>query len=644
VGIGAVGHAGLNAMSVVVTVAPQDSAPGSPAAHDVYVPSDAEEPTRIDRLEAIIEINRSLASTLDADALTHQILREAIRIIPAADAGVLLLYDLDRERLVVRHAIGFGPSIYKIELAPGESLTGRAFQQRRSVLYQTREALAPQQDLDPASHRLLTDAAGGTEYPHSALVAPLLTTDGPIGAMIVENFSTPRVFNQFDLRLFEGLAQGAAIAMVNARLFASERAARMRLEAVNQLVSEQRDQLERRVQVQEALADIVREGLSADALVARLARMCGAGVFLCDSLRTIRTAQPSTDALTLREIDDEQLIAATVNEAEATRSPQRAELGAGRVLLVAPIPGGSEILGFLCALFTDTGPDEVHAAAVSSAAHIAATELAEQRAREEGRIRAQADTLELLMRGVAPGGAEGPFLLAVGRLQHPAHTGVDHRRLRALLTCTQRELGDGRTGGDPLLAATVREHHVVLVWTCPDDETSVLRRLRAATQRFAQLDPAWQASFVVSDAIDTVAGFADVLAEARLIAELHQRVRDAHSVRSVRSLGAYRLILRSAKASDVLRLCEDTLGAVLHYDRERGTSMLQTLRAYLDHGGATKAAAGALSVHPHTVQYRLGRLEELSGLRLSAPQDRLTLELCLRILDSAALSDALGRQ
>jgi purine catabolism regulator len=82
---------------------------------------------------------------------------------------------------------------------------------------------------------------------------------------------------------------------------------------------------------------------------------------------------------------------------------------------------------------------------------------------------------------------------------------------------------------------------------------------------------------------------------------------------------------------------------VLRSDRDRGTAMVPTLRAYLDHAGATKAAARALSVHRHTVQYRLGRLEALSGLRPSAPQERLTLELCLRILDSAALSDTLGR-
>ncbi|MEN3298005.1 MAG: hypothetical protein V7633_63, partial [Pseudonocardia sp.] len=59
-------------MSVVLSVAPDGRAQRSPAEHDDPVPSDAEEPTRIDRLEAIIEINRSLASTLDADAVTHR--------------------------------------------------------------------------------------------------------------------------------------------------------------------------------------------------------------------------------------------------------------------------------------------------------------------------------------------------------------------------------------------------------------------------------------------------------------------------------------------------------------------------------------------------------------------------------------------
>jgi DNA-binding PucR family transcriptional regulator len=40
-------------------------------------------------------------------------------------------------------------------------------------------------------------------------------------------------------------------------------------------------------------------------------------------------------------------------------------------------------------------------------------------------------------------------------------------------------------------------------------------------------------------------------------------------------------------------------------------------------------------VHVHTVQYRLSRLEELTGLSLRNAEERLTLELALRILDLA---------
>jgi carbohydrate diacid regulator len=46
-------------------------------------------------------------------------------------------------------------------------------------------------------------------------------------------------------------------------------------------------------------------------------------------------------------------------------------------------------------------------------------------------------------------------------------------------------------------------------------------------------------------------------------------------------------------------------------------------------------AARELRVHVHTVKYRLTKLEEMTGLSLRNTEDRLTLELALRILDLA---------
>jgi len=73
-----------------------------------------------------------------------------------------------------------------------------------------------------------------------------------------------------------------------------------------------------------------------------------------------------------------------------------------------------------------------------------------------------------------------------------------------------------------------------------------------------------------------------------------------------------------------------TVGTVQAYDARRRTDLLLTLEVWAAEGGSPTAAAERLHVHPHTVTYRLGRIEELTGLSLSAPDDRLQLLLGLR--------------
>ena len=68
-------------------------------------------------------------------------------------------------------------------------------------------------------------------------------------------------------------------------------------------------------------------------------------------------------------------------------------------------------------------------------------------------------------------------------------------------------------------------------------------------------------------------------------------------------------------------------------DRKRKGRLISTLRTYLEKGSSLSLAAQALGVHVHTVQYRLNKLEELTQLNHRNAEDRLTLELALRVLD-----------
>jgi sugar diacid utilization regulator len=78
-----------------------------------------------------------------------------------------------------------------------------------------------------------------------------------------------------------------------------------------------------------------------------------------------------------------------------------------------------------------------------------------------------------------------------------------------------------------------------------------------------------------------------------------------------------------------------TLGKLEHvvaHDAKHGTEYRRTLRAYLDSFGDVAQAAAKISVHPNTFRYRMRRLVELFDLELANSEERLVIELQLRLL------------
>ncbi|MFF8191680.1 PucR family transcriptional regulator [Streptomyces bobili] len=70
-----------------------------------------------------------------------------------------------------------------------------------------------------------------------------------------------------------------------------------------------------------------------------------------------------------------------------------------------------------------------------------------------------------------------------------------------------------------------------------------------------------------------------------------------------------------------------------------GGTMVETLRAYLDHFGHVPDTARALGVHANSLRHRISRLTEVSGLDLRSPDARLLAQLQLRLLGRAAVRE-----
>ncbi|MEA9985151.1 PucR family transcriptional regulator [Subtercola sp. RTI3] len=76
------------------------------------------------------------------------------------------------------------------------------------------------------------------------------------------------------------------------------------------------------------------------------------------------------------------------------------------------------------------------------------------------------------------------------------------------------------------------------------------------------------------------------------------------------------------------------LRPLVEYDAKHGAAFVETLRVFLNTGGAWQEAARSLHLHPNTLRYRIARIEELTGRDVSSMDDRVDLYLALACLST----------
>jgi DNA-binding PucR family transcriptional regulator len=109
--------------------------------------------------------------------------------------------------------------------------------------------------------------------------------------------------------------------------------------------------------------------------------------------------------------------------------------------------------------------------------------------------------------------------------------------------------------------------------------------------------------------------------------------RDIDSrIHSFVALGVQRMLFAlSQEGPETFRDFEESvIGPVIYYDKEHGTQLLETLRAYMECDGNVQEVAGLLHVHKHTVRYRLRRITELTGLDVARFEDAAQLYRAVR--------------
>lgn len=97
-------------------------------------------------------------------------------------------------------------------------------------------------------------------------------------------------------------------------------------------------------------------------------------------------------------------------------------------------------------------------------------------------------------------------------------------------------------------------------------------------------------------------------------------------------LGIFKILSQDFLLNELDDFYKTTLKKLVEYDNKKSTELLKTLEAYFEYNGNLTRMSENLFTHYNTILYRINRIEEITGMKLSDPNDRLNLEIALKIM------------
>ncbi len=153
--------------------------------------------------EALADVVHAVGESLRIDRVLPLILRHAAALLRTDGATIALLRG---DTLEVTAGLGAGKSLEGTRLALNGSMAGRAVRTGTSII---------RDDVHNDPDTFMPSAAAARI--RNAIVVPLLSVQGPVGALSVFNRNAP--FLVEDAELLQRLADQVSVAVVNARLF-----------------------------------------------------------------------------------------------------------------------------------------------------------------------------------------------------------------------------------------------------------------------------------------------------------------------------------------------------------------------------------------------------------------------------------------
>jgi signal transduction histidine kinase len=164
---------------------------------------------RVQQMEAVRVVTLEIGRELDLTSLLGLIIERAITLVEAAQAGAIYLWDEQTQLLIPQAWHGRGTWMQNIRFKLGEGIVGTVAQQRSGLI------------VNDYQHSPYKRSPFAELFRATAMIGePLIYRDRLVGAISLDNQGSTQPFSEEDQELLALFAAQAAIAILNARLFA----------------------------------------------------------------------------------------------------------------------------------------------------------------------------------------------------------------------------------------------------------------------------------------------------------------------------------------------------------------------------------------------------------------------------------------
>ncbi|KMM38994.1 helix-turn-helix domain-containing protein [Guptibacillus hwajinpoensis] len=597
------------------------------------------------QLHLLMQVSTIFNSSLDFYSVIQSVIEEAVSAIDAADGGVLFLYDRNSKSLKVAASYGFRKkTVNEVMLKSGESMTGMAFAQEKTLHFQTSKEVAHAMDTMSVQNAKLYKQSA-EERPLSTICIPIIQDNVCTGVIVLDRFKQEKPFTEDDIRLVEAISSQAAIALENADLYRNKEISLEKVQRFNQTIIHQNEGLSKSVETHQALSDIGMEESSFGEICTYLGNAIGKAVMVFDPFGDVKAS--STEDLQNRKVLKSTIInhLHSKNGYINSNEKDQAIVGLEGEFLIFPLGRLTFPLGYLAVITDKRSLTRFEHSAVYHACTVAGLQLMKKESEHKEQQRL---TSELLINVLSEQEDDSDLSYVSNRLD----TSMDGYFTAAVLDVPQEYSKEQEewlrrcihsaishlltNNSDIQVLVTEWGRQVVLIFHQEYKkgiESSIItvnRFMNDFNQLIEDISEEKVCRIGIGKPVKGLLALHQSFQEAKKTIKFLKRFAFAGSTSWYEELGALRLLLNN-KEDELANYAFEYLSPLLAYEKRRKGELFQTLFVYLSTGQDLKDASEQLHVHVNTMNYRIQRIQEIMNIEFNNPTDLLNIQVACNI-------------